>query len=136
MRSRGAGGEGVAALAVMEGALLAVPAAILAPWVAVFALPGVEPCGPLAQIGLELDPHVTTTSYVLAVLAALLCVAALALPALRSGAVTSTVAGRGRPAPKSFVQRAGLDLILVAVAPIALLAAPPLRRARRGSVTG
>ena len=38
MRSRGAGGEGVAALAVMEGALLAVPAAILAPWVALFGL--------------------------------------------------------------------------------------------------
>ncbi len=119
MRSRGAGGEGVAALAVMEGALLAVPAAILAPWVAVFGLQALNHVGPLAQIGLELDPHVTTTSYVLAVLAALLCVAALALPALRSGAVTSTVAGRGRPAPKSFVQRAGLDLILVAVALIA-----------------
>ncbi len=119
MRSRGAGGEGVAALAVMEGALLAVPAAILAPWVAVFGLRALNHVGPLAQIGLELDPHVTTTSYVLAALAALLCVAALALPALRSGAVTSTVAGRGRPQPKSFVQRAGLDLILVAVALIA-----------------
>ena len=61
----------------------------------------------------------TTTSYVLAALAAVLCVVALALPALRSGAVTSTVAGRGRPRPKSFVQRAGLDLILVAVALVA-----------------
>jgi FtsX-like permease family protein len=119
MRSRGAGGEGVAALAVMEGALLAVPAAILAPWLAVFGLEALNHVGPLAQIGLRLDPHVTTTSYVLAALAALLCVAALAIPALRSGAVTSTVAGRGRPRPKSFVQRAGLDLILVAVALIA-----------------
>jgi hypothetical protein len=119
MRSRGAGGEGVAALAVMEGALLAVPAAILAPWLAVFGLQALNHVGPLAQIGLELDPHVTVTSYVLAVLAALLCVGALALPALRSGAVTSTVAGRGRPQPKSFVQRAGLDLILVAVALVA-----------------
>jgi len=119
MRSRGAGGEGVAALAVMEGALLAVPAAILAPWVAVFGLQALNHVGPLAQIGLQLDPHVTTTSYVLAALAALLCVAALALPALRSGAVTSTMAGRGRPQPKSFFQRAGLDLILVAVALVA-----------------
>lgn len=119
MRSRGAGGEGVAALAVMEGALLAVPAAILAPWVAVFGLQALNHVGPLAQIGLRLDPHVTTTSYVLAALAAGLCVVALALPALRSGAVTSTVAGRGRPRPKSFVQRAGLDLILVAVALVA-----------------
>jgi FtsX-like permease family len=119
MRSRGAGGEGVAALAVMEGALLAVPAALLAPWVAVLGLQALNHVGPLAQIGLRLDPHVTTTSYVLAALAAILCVAALALPALRSGAVTSTVAGRGRPRPKSFVQRAGLDLVLVAVALVA-----------------
>jgi hypothetical protein len=119
MRSRGAGGEGVAALAVMEGALLAVPAAVLAPWVAVLGLQALNHVGPLAQIGLRLDPHVTTTAYVLAALAAILCVAALALPALRSGAVTSTVAGRGRPRPKSFVQRAGLDLVLVAVALVA-----------------
>jgi hypothetical protein len=119
MRSRGAGGEGVAALAVMEGALLAVPAAVLAPWVAVLGLRALNHVGPLAKIGLRLDPHVTATAYVLAVLAAIFCVAALALPALRSGAVTSTVAGRGRPRPKSFVQRAGLDLVLVAVALVA-----------------
>jgi hypothetical protein len=119
LRSRGAGAEGVAALAVMEGALLAVPAAILAPWVAVLGLQALNHVGPLAQIGLRLEPHVTATSYVLAALAAVLCVAALALPALRSGAVTSTVARRGRPRPKSFVQRAGLDLILVVLALVA-----------------
>ena len=119
MRSRGAGGEGVAALAVMEGALLAVPAALLAPWLAALGLRALNHVGPLAQIGLQLDPQVTVTSYVLSALAALLCVAALALPALRSGAVTSTVAGRGRPRPRSVFQRAGLDLVLVAVALIA-----------------
>ena len=136
MRSRGAGGEGVAALAVMEGALLAVPAAILAPWVAVFALQALNHVGPLAQIGLELDPHVTTTSYVLAVLAALLCVAALALPALRSGTVTSTVAGRGRPAPKSFVPARRPRPDSRRGRPHRVLAAPPLRRARRGERSG
>ena len=111
--------EGLDAMVPMEGALLAVPAAVLAPWVAVLGLRALNHVGPLAQIGLRLDPHVTATAYVLAVLAAILCVAALALPALRSGAVTSTVAGRGRPRPKSFVQRAGLDLVLVAVALVA-----------------
>ena len=125
MRSRGAGGEGVAALAVMEGALLAVPAAILAPWLAALGLRALNHVGPLAQIGLTLDPQVTPTAYALAALAAILCVVALAVPALRSGAVTSTVAGRGRPQPRSLFQRAGLDLVLVA---LALLAYWQLRR--------
>jgi hypothetical protein len=119
MRSRGAGGERVAALAVMEGALVAVPAALLAPWVAALGLRALNHVGPLAQIGLRLEPRVTVTAYVLSALAALLCVAALAFPALRSGAVTATVAGRGRPRPKSFFQRAGLDLVLVVLALIA-----------------
>ena len=136
MRSRGAGGEGVAALAVMEGALLAVPAAILAPWVAVFGLQALNHVGPLAQIGLELDPHVTTTSYVLAVLAALLCVAALALPALRSGAVTSTVAGRGRPAAEELRPARRPRPDSRRGRPHRVLAAPPLRRARRGERSG
>jgi hypothetical protein len=68
---------------------------------------------------------VSAGSYALAVLAAVLCVAALALPALRSGAVTSTVAARGRPRPQSFVQTARVDLALAA---LALLAYWQLRR--------
>jgi FtsX-like permease family protein len=125
LRSRGAGGEGVATLAVMEGALLAVPAALLAPWVASVGLRSLNHVGPLAQIGLRLDPRVTPLSYALAALAALLCVGALALPALRSGAVTAAVAGRGRPRPQSLFQRAWLDVALVLAA---LLAYWQLRR--------
>jgi hypothetical protein len=125
MRSRGATAERVAGLAAMEGALLAVPAAAVAPWLAAWALRSLNHVGPLAQIGLRLEPRVSVTAYALSALAGVLCVAALALPALRSGAVMSTVAGRGRPKPKSFFQRAGLDLILVA---LALLAYWQLRR--------
>ncbi|HEX5469193.1 MAG TPA: ABC transporter permease [Gaiellaceae bacterium] len=125
MRSRGAGAEGVAGLALMEGALLAVPAALAAPWVAAFGLRALNHVGPLAQIGLRLEPRVGLASYALAVLAAVLCVGALAFPALRSGAIASTAASRGRPRPKTFFQRAGLDLVLVAVA---LLAYWQLRR--------
>jgi FtsX-like permease family len=125
MRSRGAGSDRVAGLALMEGALLALPAAALAPWLAALALRALNHVGPLAEIGLRLDPRVSTLSYALAVLAAVLCMAALALPALRSGAVTSTVAERGRPQPKGFFQRAGLDL---ALAGLALVAYWQLRR--------
>ena len=125
MRSRGAGSDRIAGLALMEGALLAVPAALAAPWLAALGLRALNHVGPLAQIDLRLDPQVNAGSYALAVLAAALCVAALTLPALRSGAVTSTVAARGRPRPQGFFQRARLDLALVA---LALLAYWQLRR--------
>jgi hypothetical protein len=125
MRSRGAGSDRIAGLALMEGALLAVPAALAAPWLAALGLRALNHVGPLAQIDLRLDPQVNTGSYALAVLAAALCVAALALPALRSGAATSTVAARGRPRPQSFFQSARLDLALAA---LALLAYWQLRR--------
>jgi hypothetical protein len=75
--------------------------------------------GPLADIGLELEPHVDRTSYVLAAVAGILCAAALALPALRSAAVTSAVQEQGRPRPAGIVRRAGLDLVLVALAVLA-----------------
>jgi FtsX-like permease family protein len=127
MRSRGAGSDRIAGLALMEGALLAVPAALAAPWLAALGLRALNHVGPLAQIDLRLDPHVSAGSYALAVLAAALCVAALALPALRSGAVTSTVAARGRPRPQSFLQTARVDL---ALAVLALLAYWQLRRYR------
>lgn len=119
IRSRGAGGDKVATLAVMEGALLSVPAAIAAPWLAAFSLRVLNHVGPLASIDLDLQTRVSRESYALASLAALACIAALALPALRSGAVTLTVAERGRPPAKGIFQRAGLDLVLAALALIA-----------------
>ena len=119
MRSRGAGSDRIAGLAFMEAAMLALPAALAAPWLAAFALRALNHFGPLAQIGLHLELRVTTTSYVLACLAAALCVAAIALPALRSTAVTSVVAARGRQEERTFFQVARLDLVLVLVAALA-----------------
>ena len=119
MRSRGAGSDRIAGLALMEAAMLALPAALAAPWIAAFSLRVLNHVGPLAQIGLQLDPRVTTASYVLAGLAAMLCVAAIALPALRTTSVTTVVAARGRQRERSLFQAARLDLVLVAVAALA-----------------
>lgn len=125
IRSRGAGGDKIAALAVMEGVLVAVPAAVVAPWLAAFSLRVLNRVGPLASIDLDLDTRVSREAYVVAFVAALGCIAALALPALRSGAATLTVAERGRPPARGVFQRAGLDL---ALAGLALLAYWQLRR--------
>jgi hypothetical protein len=119
LRSRGASAGEVGQLALREGALLAVPAILAAPWLAALSLRAMNHVGPLADIGLELQPHVDRTSYTLAAVAGILCAAGLALPALRSAAVTSTVQEQGRPRPAGFVRRAGLDLVLVALAALA-----------------
>ena len=119
LRSRGASAGEVGQLALREGALLAIPSILAAPWLAALSLRAMNHVGPLADIGLELEPHVDRTSYVLAAVAGILCAAGLALPALRAAAVTSAVQEQGRPRPTGIVRRAGLDLVLVALAALA-----------------
>lgn len=118
-RSRGASPGEVGQLALAEGALLAVPAVVAGPWLAALSLRALNHVGPLADIGLELEPHISVFSYVLAVVAGALCAAGLALPALRSAAVATAVQEQGRPRPAGIVQRAGIDLLLVALAVLA-----------------
>ncbi|MGH3041911.1 MAG: FtsX-like permease family protein, partial [Gaiellaceae bacterium] len=118
-RSRGAGRRDVGLLALAEGALLAAPAALVAPWLAVISLHALNHVGPLADVGLELEPRVGATSYALAAVAGILCAAGLALPALRSTAVTTAVQEQGRPRPSGIIRRAGLDLVLVVLAALA-----------------
>jgi hypothetical protein len=118
-RSRGASPGEVGQLALAEGALLAAPAVVAGPWFAGLSLRALNRVGPLADIGLELEPRISLLSYVLAVVAGVLCAAGLALPALRSAAVATAVQEQGRPRPAGIVQRAGLDLVLVALAVLA-----------------
>ena len=69
IRSRGAGPGHIAWLALAEGLLLVVPAVIVAPWLAVAEASVLNFAGPLADIGLSIQPTVTIDSYVLAALA-------------------------------------------------------------------
>jgi hypothetical protein len=119
MRARGASPGEIGMLALAEGALLAAPAAAAAPWLAALSLHALNHVGPLAAIGLELRPHVDREAYLLAAGAAALGAVALAAPALRSASVAAVVREQGRPPARGLVQRAGLDLVLVAVAALA-----------------
>ncbi|HZN21438.1 MAG TPA: ABC transporter permease [Gaiellaceae bacterium] len=119
LRSRGASAGEVGQLALREGALLAIPSILAAPWLAALSLRAMNHIGPLADIGLELEPNVSRTSYALAAVAGILSALGLALPALRSAAVTTAVQEQGRPRPAGIVRRAGLDLVLVALAVLA-----------------
>ncbi len=119
LRSRGASAGQVATLAFLEGLLLAVPAALIGPWLAAFALRLLNGTGPLADINLRIDPQVSLSAYVLAGLAGVACIVALVVPAITSArSFISARQSRGRQEARGIAQRAGLDLALLGVAAI------------------
>ena len=124
LRLRGGTARQITGLALVEATLIAVPAVILAPWLAAGSLRALNHVGPLADVGVQLEPHVTATSYLLAAVAGVVCILGLALPALRARRV-SVARERSRPALAGLAQRAHLDLVL---AGLALLAYWQLRR--------
>ncbi len=120
LRSRGASNGQIAAMAFMEGLLLALPAAIAGPWIAAFSLRLLNVIGPLTAIDLELDPRVTTGAYLLSAISAAACVVALVLPAyLAARSFIDARASRGRQMLSGVAQRGGIDLALLVVAAIA-----------------
>src|SRR4029077_8980791 len=84
--------------------------------------------GPLADIGLRLDPGVGSDAYVAAAGAGLLCLIALTLPAFLSArSLAGVQGGMARGQTRSVGQRLGLDLALLVVAAIGLGPLPPDR---------
>ena len=115
LRLRGATTRGIAGMALVESVLIALPAVAVAPWLAAGALRALNHAGPLADIGLHIDPRVNVAAYALAAVAALVCVVALVLPSLRAGR-SAVVQERRRLPLARFAQRTHLDLVLVALA--------------------
>ena len=139
LRSRGAGTGQIAGLALTEGLVLAVPAALLGPWLAVGALSLLNVAGPLSRIQLGIVPMVSTDAYLAAGAAALGCVALLVLPALTSArSFMDEQAGVSRQETRTLGQRVGIDLALLAVTVIALwqlrLYGSPLTTSVRGTL--
>lgn len=119
LRSRGARPGQIGTLAVAEGLLLTVPAALAGPWLAAAALELLNVTGPLAEIGLRIRPVVTRDAQLVAAIAAAACLLALALPPML--AARSFVAAHGavsRAETRTIGQRLGIDLALLAVAGI------------------
>ncbi len=139
LRSRGAGAGRIAWLAFTEALLLVVPAVLIAPWLAVGETAVLNFAGPLAEIGLAIQPAVTRDSYLLAAAAGAGCLALLVLPAFL-GARNFASAERelSRQETRTFGQRLGLDIALLAVSAIALwqlqLYGAPLTRTVQGSL--
>jgi FtsX-like permease family protein len=118
LRLRGASTAQIVRMAFVEAALISIPAVIVAPWLAAAGLHILNWVGPLADIGLHLDPQVTGSAYALAAAAGAVCVAGLTLPALRARGVV-IARDRRRLDVAGLAQRMRLDLILVALALVA-----------------
>jgi len=120
LRSRGASGRQILTMAAMEGAVLTLPAALLAPWLAVLTLRTLNSVGPLASIGLTINPVVTRSGYVLSLVAAVGCVIALVAPAhFAAPSFTDSYVARGREQTRGLIQRGGFDFALLTFAAIA-----------------
>lgn len=117
LRSRGAGRWRIVGLTAVEAAVVTVPIAAVAPWLAAAALRVFNVAGPLADAGLPIEPKVSVDAYVAAGAASLVCLAALVLPQVRSSRQLATVHGAvARGETTSIGQRLGLDVALLAVA--------------------
>ncbi|MCO5993181.1 FtsX-like permease family protein [Actinoallomurus rhizosphaericola] len=114
MRARGASTRQIAGLAASEGLLLALPAAVAAPFLA--------PPLVRAVAGGTATPPSPVLAWAIAVAGALACAAALCLPALSGVRRTyvAALAERGRGERRAAIQRAGGDLALVVLAALAV----------------
>ncbi|TSB22152.1 FtsX-like permease family protein [Streptomyces benahoarensis] len=110
LRARGGARRTLAAAALTEALLLALPAAVAAPLLAVPLL------RLLASDGLPLDTAPTATTWATGAAVALGCALTLAAPALRTGAARP---GRRRFAAPPGALRAGADLGLLVLAAVA-----------------
>jgi hypothetical protein len=121
LRSRGADNGQILGMSVMEGILVIAPALAAGPFLATAALRGLNHAGPLAAIGLDIDPRVTATGWTLAGFAAVACLIALVVPAHLSARRFGDVrARRSRQTGASLARRGGADLALLAVAAIGM----------------
>jgi hypothetical protein len=139
LRSRGAGALHVAAMGLMEASLLVIPAALLGPWLAAAVLRAFNVVGPLAAVGLTLEPRVGDLAMLAAAAAALGCLLALVVPLLVSVSPLADVRRAvGRQGRRGLAQRIGLDLALVVLAGIGIWQlrryAAPLTRSLQGSL--
>ena len=139
MRSRGAGPLQLGGLALAEALLVVLPAAVLGPWLAAAALRLFNVAGPLAGVGLSIDPVVGTDAYLAAGVAAIGCAALLVLPAVFAArSYAAERAGRARQETRPLGQRLGLDIALIALTAVGLwqlrLYGAPLTRTVQGQL--
>ncbi|GAB4101786.1 hypothetical protein GCM10028790_08040 [Micromonospora taraxaci] len=117
LRARGAARRQLAGLAAREATLVVAPAAVLGPLIAGEALRYIRPGG---SASLYTAGGNSTLVWAAAAATAAGCLVAMVLPTLRgAGTYVADMAARSRPNRSASVQRASVDLVLVALAVLA-----------------
>ncbi|MEU6999271.1 ABC transporter permease [Nonomuraea sp. NPDC046570] len=122
LRSRGAGTVRLALLAGAEALLVAVPCALVAPFLGPPLLALINALPWIKSSGVRLAPTADAGTFAVSAAVALASAVLLALPAL-GGARRTYVdeqSARGRSGGRGLVQRAGADVALLAVAALAV----------------
>lgn len=117
--ARGAAGSTVVGLAALEGIIVALPAVVLGPLlaVAVVGIVGGPGAGTIAAPG----PRLTGDAIALALTTGLVIVGSLALPAAAAAGPVTRLRGRlTRRGPRSLAERSGVDLALLVLAVLGL----------------
>ncbi|WP_214108908.1 ABC transporter permease [Acrocarpospora catenulata] len=122
LRSRGAGSVRLGLLAAAESLLVAVPCAIVAPFLAPPLLQLISSLPWFRATGVRLTPTPDATTFAVSAGVAVACAILLALPALRGARRTyvEEQSARGRGERQGLIQRAGADLVLLVVAGLAV----------------
>ena len=121
LRSRGAGTSHLSAMAFGEALMMAIPAALIAPYLAVGVVQALGTFGPLADAGIASTATVDDDARIVAALAAAACVVALTIPSVLAGGNPAGVRARlSRQVGRTLPQRLGVDVVLVALAAIGL----------------
>jgi len=137
LRARGAGSRQLLGSAVFEAMLFVVPAAVIAPGLASWLLRSFDDVGPLASIGLEIDPRPVGAAWLAVALAGLVTVLLLAWPAYRVARNAEQEQHRHRrQRPRTAGQRAGVDVALVVLSVVAFWQLSTLDDQRASSVRG
>ncbi|GAA0400659.1 hypothetical protein Acor_39410 [Acrocarpospora corrugata] len=122
LRSRGAGSVRLGLLAGAESLLVAVPCAIVAPFLAPPLLQLVSSIPWFRASGVRLTPTPDLSTFLISAGVAVACAILLALPAVRGARRTyvEEQSSRGRGERQGLIQRAGADLVLLVVAALAV----------------
>lgn len=116
LRARGATAAQIGVVGLVEAALVVVPATVLGPVVAALLVHALDRVGPVAGIGLPLQPHIGPAAFVTAGLTAALCCTALVVPAVFNARTFAAARReRARLPLRALVSRIRLDLVVAAV---------------------